>query len=480
MSGRWETVIGLEIHAQLRTASKIFCGCSTTFGAPPNSNTCPVCCGLPGVLPVLNRRAVEFALRAAAAAGCRVSARSVFARKNYFYPDLPKGYQISQYELPLALGGSLAFLTEGKERTVGLTRIHMEEDAGKLIHGENLGDPESSFVDLNRAGVPLLEIVSEPEIASPVEARDFLAAMRSLLLYLDVCDGTMEEGSLRCDANVSLRPRGETRLGTKVEVKNMNSFRHVQKALEFEIERQKDLLEAGERVAQETRLYNADRGETFSMRSKEEAHDYRYFPEPDLVPLAVDPEWLERVAAGLPELPRAKQARYVSQYSLPPYDAQVLTTTPALAAFFEETVKLHPAPKQVSNYLMTDLLYLLKESGKELAQAQVCPAGLAELLGLVERGTISGTMAKEVFAGMFASGKTAGELVAEHGLSQIDDEAAIETLVDRVLAENPDQLAAYRGGKEKLFGFFVGRIMRASDGKASPARVNDILKKKLS
>ncbi len=479
MTGKYEAVIGLEIHAQLLTKTKIFCGCSAAFGAPPNTHTCPVCAGLPGVLPVLNGKAVDFALMAAAATGGRVPGRAVFARKNYFYPDLPKGYQISQYELPLVVGGSLSFESGGRRVTVGLTRIHLEEDAGKLIHGENLGDPRASFVDLNRAGVPLMEMVTEPEIRSPEEARDFLSAMRLILLHLGVCDGNMEEGSLRCDANVSIRPGGRAALGTKTEVKNMNSFKNVQKALAYEIGRQIDLAEAGERIVQETRLFDPDRGVTLPMRGKEEAHDYRYFPEPDLVPVAVDPAWFERVAAALPELPAARKERFVSRYGLPAYDADILTQTPRMADFFEAAA-LHAPPKKVSNWMMTELLALLKESGRDIASSPVTPAGLAELLALVDKGTISGKMAKEVFAEMFAGGRTPGEIIAARGLSQVSDAGSLEALVDKVLAENPEEVRAYRGGKEKLLGFFVGQAMKASQGKASPAMLNEIMRKKLA
>lgn len=480
MSGAFETVIGLEIHAQLLTRTKIFCGCSTTFGAPPNTHTCPVCTGLPGVLPVLNRRAVEFALKAAAAMGCRVPETSIFARKNYFYPDLPKGYQISQYELPLAVGGSLRFETGGDIKEIGLTRIHMEEDAGKLVHGVNLGDPESSFVDLNRAGVPLLEIVTEPEISSPEEARDFLMAMRTLLLYLEICDGNMEEGSLRCDANVSIRHRGEKEFGTKTEVKNMNSFKHVQRALAYEVERQMDLMEDGERIVQETRLWDAERGLTISMRGKEEAHDYRYFPEPDLVPLVISREWMDEVAAGLPEMPQARKMRLIEQYGIPGYDSAILTQTPQMADFFEETVRLHPAAKKVSNWIMVELQRLLKESGREIQDSTVTPVKLAELLDLVENGRISGKMAKEVFAEMYEKDTGAGEIIAAKGLEQISDSGAIEEMVEQILTRHASEVQAYREGREKLFGFFVGQVMKMSRGKASPALVNEILRKKLS
>jgi aspartyl-tRNA(Asn)/glutamyl-tRNA(Gln) amidotransferase subunit B len=477
---RFEAVIGLEVHAQLRTATKIFCGCPTTFGRPANTNVCPVCAGLPGVLPVLNRRVVELALRAVAATGGRVPARSVFARKNYFYPDLPKGYQISQYESPLSVGGGVDIVAGGSPRTIGLTRIHLEEDAGKLIHGENLGDPGASFVDLNRAGVPLIEIVSEPDLRTPEEAREYLATLRDILLFTGVCDGNMEEGSFRCDANVSVRPRGETRLGTKVEIKNMNSFRNVARALEYEIDRQLDQVAAAEKIVQETRLWDADRGVSVSMRGKEEAHDYRYFPEPDLVPVAVDEAWLARVAAGLPELRPARRDRFASAYGLPEYDAGVLTESPELADYFETTVGLFAQPKKVSNWIMTELLRLLRESGRDIGASPVTPEGLAGLLKLVEEGTVSGKMAKEVFGAMYAEGRPAADIVAERGLSQNSDAGSLEAIVDAVLAASPAEVAAYRGGKDKLFGFFVGRVMKESRGSANPGLVNDILRNKLS
>jgi aspartyl-tRNA(Asn)/glutamyl-tRNA(Gln) amidotransferase subunit B len=479
VSRPWEAVIGLEVHAQLRTETKIFCGCATRFGREPNSQTCPVCTGLPGVLPVLNRQAAEYALRAGLALNCRIPPRSVFARKNYFYPDLPKGYQISQFEHPVCGAGWLEIGPADAPRRIGLTRAHLEEDAGKLIHGRNLGDPDSSYVDLNRAGTPLLEIVTDPDLRTPEEARDFLMAMRRILLFIGICDGNMEEGSLRCDANVSLRPAGEARFGTKTEIKNMNSFRNVQRALAYEIWRQEDLLERGERVVQETRLYDPDRDETFSMRGKEEAHDYRYFPEPDLVPLEVTASWLEEVRAGLPELPQAVRERFVTLHGLPAYDADVLTQTPSLARYFQEAAAVFPQPKKVSNWIMTELLARLKEGGLEVDDSPVAAPALAGLLALVEEGAISGKMAKEVFGEMFATGREAREIVAARGLSQVADQRAIGALVDRVLAENPAELAAYRGGKEKLFGFFVGQVMRLSAGKASPGMVNEILRKKL-
>ncbi len=478
MSRAWEAVIGLEIHAQLLTESKIFCGCSTAFGAPPNDHTCPVCTGLPGVLPVLNRRVVEFGLTAAAAFGCEVPGRSVFARKNYFYPDLPKGYQISQFEAPLALGGGLEFDVDGAPRFVRLTRIHMEEDAGKLVHGRDLGEPAASFVDLNRAGVPLLEIVTEPDIRTPAEAAAFMAGMREVLVFLGICDGNMEEGSLRCDANVSVRPAGETALGTKAEVKNINSFRFVQKALEYEIDRQIDLLETGGRVVQETRLFDADRGVTFSMRGKEEAHDYRYFPEPDLVPLEIDREWLERVGAAVPELPRAMRRRLTGEMGLSAYDAGVITQDPYLARFLDEVVAAGASPKKAANWIMGELLRLRREE-KDPGGGRVTPAALAALIALVDGGRIGMPAAKEVFAEVFRTGADPARVVEERGLGQVSDTSAIESLVDEVLAAHPGEAAAFRGGKEKLLGFFVGAVMRHSGGTANPGLIGDILRRKL-
>ena len=383
----YEVVIGLEVHAQLLTQSKIFCGCPTQFGAPPNTQVCPVCLGMPGVLPVLNQKVVEFGLKLALATHCQIAAYSRFARKNYFYPDLPKGYQISQYELPLAEHGYVDIEVDGAHKRIGLTRIHMEEDAGKLIHDEQL---PVSYVDLNRTGVPLLEIVSEPDLRTPEEAAAYLKALRNILLYLEICDGNMEEGSLRCDANISLRPRGSTTLGVKTELKNMNSFRNVQRALEYEIRRQRSLLEAGQDIIQETRLWDANKGKTYSMRGKEEAHDYRYFPDPDLVPLVISPEWIETVRATLPELPDAKKARFISQYDLPDYDAGVLTAEKALADYFEDCVRFFPQPKKVSNWIMSELMRELKKEDQGVETCPVSPQALARLLALVEEGTISG------------------------------------------------------------------------------------------
>ncbi len=475
----YETVIGLEVHAQLLTRTKIFCGCSTAFGAGPNSHVCPVCLGLPGVLPVLNRRAAEFAFRTGLALGCDLVPASQFARKNYFYPDLPKGYQISQFDLPVALGGGVDFLSGGRGRRVALTRIHLEEDAGKLIHGENLGDPHASFVDLNRAGVPLMEIVSEPVIRSPEEAKDYLVALRDIVVYLEVCDGNMEQGSFRCDANVSLRPRGEEALGVKAEIKNMNSFRNVQRALEFEVARQESLLRRGEAIVQETRLFDPQRGVTLSMRRKEEAHDYRYFPDPDLVPLAPDPAWIEEIRGSLPELPAARRRRFADEYGLPEYDAGVLTASRELADYFEAAVRAFPSPKTVSNWIMGDLLREMKGGEIPLADCPVTPDRLADLLTLIEEGKISRKVGKTVFEEMFRGGRAAREIVDEKGLSQVGGGAELEGIVAEVLAGNPDKVEAYRGGKVKLFEFFVGQVMRATKGQADPAAARALLREKL-
>jgi len=474
---QFEPVIGLEVHAQLLTKSKIFCGCSTTFGAAPNTHTCPVCLGMPGVLPVLNRSVVEFTMKMALATHCRIAPYSQFARKNYFYPDLPKGYQISQYELPLADGGWVEVFCDGVSRKVRINRIHMEEDAGKLVHDDF---QPISYVDFNRTGVPLIEIVSEPDIRSPEEAAAYLRTLREILRYLEICDGNMEEGSMRCDANVSLRPIGEESLGVKTELKNMNSFRNVQRALEFEIRRQRALLERGEPVIQETLLWDAGRGVTVSMRGKEEAHDYRYFPDPDLVPVEVDEEWIESVRRGLPELPDAKRERFVRDYGLPAYDAEVLTSSKALAGYFEEAAGLFPQPKIVSNWIMSELMRELKRDERDIEQCPVPPGNLAELLQLIENGTVSGKIAKTVFEEMYSSGRKPGEIVREKGLVQVTDASAIEAVIDEVLAENPKEVADYKAGKEKLFGFLVGQVMKKSRGKANPKVVNDILRSRLS
>jgi aspartyl-tRNA(Asn)/glutamyl-tRNA(Gln) amidotransferase subunit B len=472
----YEPVIGLEVHAQLLTRSKIFCSCSTQFGAGPNMHTCPICLGMPGVLPVLNRQVVEFTIKMALATHCRIAPHSVFARKNYFYPDLPKGYQISQYELPLAEHGWIDIDLEEDRKRVRIHRIHMEEDAGKLVHDEH---QPLSYVDFNRTGVPLIEIVSEPDMHSPDEAAAYLKKLRDILRYLEICDGNMEEGSFRCDANISLRPVGREELGIRAELKNMNSFRNVQRALEFEIRRQQVLLERGEAIVQETRLWDNDRGVTLSMRGKEEAHDYRYFPDPDLVPIAVESDWIERLKATLPELPDPKRERFMSEYALPPYDAQVLTSSKDLANYFETVLKRFPQPKMVSNWLMSELMRELKRDERDITECPVPPDHLAELLQLQESGVISGKIAKTVFEEMYASGKSAQAIVKERGLVQVSDQGAIETIIDEVLGENPAEVESFRAGKDKVFGFLVGQVMRKSKGKANPQLVNELLRKKL-
>ena len=476
----FEPVIGLEVHAQMLTHTKIFCNCSTQFGGEPNTRTCPVCLGMPGVLPVANRRVVEFALKTALATGCTIQKYSQFARKNYFYPDLPKGYQISQFELPIATGGYLDLELEGAvEKRIGITRIHMEEDAGKLMHEINGIAGDSSFVDLNRTGVPLMEIVSEPDIRSPREAVEYLKTMRSIVQYLEVCDGNMEQGSFRCDANVSLRPRGLEKFGTKVELKNMNSFRHVEKALEFEIQRQRDMLEDGLEIVQETRLWDEKREETFSMRSKEEAHDYRYFPDPDLVPLVIDEVLIEAVRAGLPELPRQRRQRFIDQYGLPAYDADVLTVTKQVADYFEAAVKLHNQPKAVSNWIMGDIMRNLADA-RDIAGFTVTPVHLAAMIALIDKGTISGKIAKKVFEQMAATGKMPEEIVQEQGLVQVSDSGELEKAVQAVLDANPQMVQDFRSGKDKVFGFLMGQVMKSTKGKGNPQLLNDILRKKLA
>ena len=478
----YEPVIGLEVHAQLLTEAKIFCGCSTTFGGAPNTHTCPVCLGMPGVLPVLNKKVVEFMLKMALATNCRINGECSFARKNYFYPDLPKGYQISQYAQPPAEHGWIEVELNGGKKRIGITRIHMEEDAGKLMHDEY--NPVS-HVDLNRTGVPLIEIVSEPDIRSAEEAAAYLKRIHEILIYLEICDGNMEEGSFRCDANVSLRPKGTEAFGTRTELKNMNSFRNVQRALEYEIKRQQYVLDGGGAVIQETRLWDDTAGTTHSMRSKEEAHDYRYFPDPDLVPVVIDEEWLSALRKDQPELPLEKRERFVRAYQIPAYDAGVLTSTPATAAFYEETLDSFPkvtpaAAKAASNWITGDLLKLLNEDKKDFTSSPVRPSAIAELIHFIDKGTISGKMAKEVIEEMYRTGKAPEAIIKEKGLVQITDEFALATTIAEIIGKNPDQVAQYRAGKEKVFGFFVGQAMKATQGKANPKLINDLLKKMLA
>ena len=475
---QYEAVIGLEIHAQLQTQTKIFCGCSTAFGAPPNSQTCPVCLGLPGALPVLNTVAVDYAIKAALALGCAIQAESIFARKNYFYPDLPKGYQISQYEKPIALGGGLDVTVDGQSSRVALTRIHMEEDAGKQLHEGFADSDRRSYVDYNRSGVPLVEIVSEPDMRSAAQAAEFFARLRDILVWLGVNDGNMEEGSLRCDANVSVRPVGQAAFGTKAEVKNVNSFRYLEKAIAYEIDRQIDVVESGGRVVQETRLYDSTTGTTHSMRSKEEAHDYRYFPEPDLPPLVVDEARIARVRETMAELPAARRQRFVAAYDIPDYDAGVLTQSSALADYFE-AVAAQVSPKAASNWIMGELLRTLNDRGQSMGDVPLAPEALAGLIQLIEQGTISSSIAKDVFAKMYESGRSADDIVAAEGLAQNSDEGALLGIIDQVIAANPEPVAQYRAGSMKTFGFLVGQVMKASGGKANPKLANQLLKSKL-
>ncbi len=474
----FEPVIGLEIHAQLQTTTKIFCGCRTAFGAAPNTQVCPVCLGFPGALPVLNRAAVDYAIRAALALGCRINETSIFARKNYFYPDLPKGYQISQYDQPLASAGALEIDSTRGVRRVGITRVHLEEDAGKSLH-EGLGDPQKSGVDFNRSGVPLIEVVTDPDLRSADEAAEFFSRLREILVWIGVNDGNMEEGSLRCDANVSVRPSGSLTLGTKAEVKNVNSFRFLQRALEYEVDRQSAILVRGGRVRQETRLWDSLAGVTVSMRSKEEAHDYRYFPEPDLPPLVVDLARVEAVQRVMPELPDQTRRRFVEVYGLPAYDARQLTQSRTTASYFEEAVRSGGTPKAVSNWMMGELARAIKERGGDIGTTAIGPDRLAGLLALVEQGAISGATAKVVFERMLGSDRSADDIVRDEGLAQLDDERTLAGLVAAVLAAHPDVMARYREGKTAGFGFLVGQVMKAAGGRANPRRVNEMLRRQL-
>ena len=474
----YEIVIGLEVHCQLLTETKIFCGCSTNFGNLPNQNTCPVCTGMPGALPVLNRKVVDFAIRAGLATDCSIVRENVFARKNYFYPDLPKGYQISQFELPICVGGYLDIEVEDEKKRIGITRIHMEEDAGKLVHPEY--EHGVSFVDYNRACVPLIEIVSDPDMRSSAEAVAYLKNMRDIMVYLEVCDGNMEEGSFRCDANISLRRWGAPELGIRAELKNMNSFRNVQRAIDYEVERQSDILDNGGVVVQETRLWNVDRGISMSMRGKEEAHDYRYFPDPDLLPVVIDDFWVDEVRRNQPELPLAKRQRFVVDYGILLTDAEVLTSDRNLADYFEAVVKIFPRPKAIANWIMVELLKFLNDDKIAITQCSITPQGLAELLKLIDKGTISGKIGKQVFAQMYSDADNDPELiVTTKGLAQMSDAGELTGMIDEILAANADKVKEYQDGKSKMFGFFVGQVMKRSKGQANPQMVNELIKERI-
>ena len=478
----YEVVIGLEVHVQLKTNSKLFCGCSTKFGSPPNTQTCPVCLGLPGVLPVLNKKAIELAVRAALALNCEIEEYSKFDRKNYFYPDLPKNYQISQYDKPFSKNGYIDIVVNNEKRRIRIKRVHLEEDAGKLVHisaSGQIATAEGSLVDLNRTGIPLLEIVSEPDISSPLEAYEYLLALKSILQYIGVSDCDMEKGTLRCDANISVKLKGENKLGEKVEIKNLNSFKNVQKALEYESIRQIDALKNGEKLVQETRLWDANENITYSMRTKEEAHDYRYFPEPDLVPLRLTKEMVEEIKKSLVELPQVREERFVKEYNLPEYDAKVLTSSKDIADYFEKCVSLYNKPKSISNFVMVELLGLLNANNMEILESPIKPESLVKLIKLIDEGVISSKIAKVVFEEMFSTKKDPELIVKEKGLVQITDEKTITQMVEKVIKDNPKIVEEYKGGKEKVLGNLVGQVMKMSNGKANPQIVNKILREKI-
>lgn len=479
MSRKYETIIGLEVHVQLATESKIFCNCSTDFGAEPNKHTCPVCLGLPGTLPVLNKKVVDYAIMAGLALNCNINSYSKFDRKNYFYPDLPKGYQISQSDYPICENGYIEIDTEEGTKKIGITRIHMEEDAGKLVHEGSIDQATASLVDYNRTGIPLIEIVSAPDIRTPSEARAYLTQLKQILQYIGVSDCNMEEGSLRCDANVSIRPVGQKEFGTKTELKNMNSFRAVERALEYEVERQRKILEEGGEIIQETRTWDESLNKTISMRTKEEAADYRYFPDPNLPPLNVDRDWVERIKSSLPELPREKRKRFVREYALPEYDAGVLTDSRELADYFEACVKEYSDAKAVSNWIMGDFLRLLKEENLEIAEVKMTPAHLSGMLKLMDEGVISSKIAKTVFEEMFKTGKAPEQIVEEKGLKQISDAGQLEEIVLKVIEANPSVVEDIKSGKDKAIGFLVGQVMKETRGKANPGMVNQIIREKI-